>query len=142
MRTSKYRKPAGVPYPFPFYYPPSGDYAAYVNDTDHKTTVDDPKRKERYLFNCAQRAHANYDEHHPNFLGALLIAGLGYPKATTAMGIGWIVSRIAYAVGYTRADRKNGKGRAAGSGFWLAQAALIGLAGKVAVDFILGSLGA
>ncbi|KAI9723563.1 MAG: hypothetical protein M1828_004159 [Chrysothrix sp. TS-e1954] len=138
-RTSSFRKAAEVPYPFPYYYPPSGDYKAYLNNPDYKTDVDDPKRFERYLWNCAQRAHANFDEHHTNLLGSLLIAGLGYPRTAAALGVAWAGSRVAYAVGYTRKDRTGGKGRMAGAGFWLAEAVLVVMAGKVGFDFIIGT---
>lgn len=43
------------------------------------------------------------------------------------MGAGWIASRIAYAVGYTRADKEDGKGRLIGAPFWLFQLGLYGL---------------
>ena len=44
--------------------------------------------------------------------------------------------RIMYATGYTRADKENGKGRLAGSGFWLAQLGLVLMVGKLGVDLI------
>jgi glutathione S-transferase len=39
------------------------------------------------------------------------------------------VSRILYAVGYTRADKEAGKGRLIGLPFWLFQLGLYGLVG-------------
>jgi len=117
FRVGPYRKRAGVPYPQP--------YAA----SDFKT-------QEAYLFNCAQRAHANLLENYSSFLPALMIAGLKYPLASAGLGAGWIVSRIMYAVGYTSKNSTDGKGRLAGAGFWLCQFALYVMAGKVGWDML------
>lgn len=87
------------------------------------------QKKKMYLFNCAQRAHGNFLENHSMFIAALLVAGLRYPVTSSVMGVGWIVSRIAYAVGYTRADRDDGKGRLIGAPFWLFQLGLFGMVG-------------
>lgn len=70
-------------------------------------------------------------------LPSLLIAGLAYPKAAAATGAAWTVFRYIYAVGYTRADKTNGKGRLAGSGFWLAQFVLFGMVGKMGYDALM-----
>ncbi|KAL0933022.1 microsomal glutathione s-transferase [Colletotrichum truncatum] len=82
--TSKARKASGLLYPVP--------YAS--NEVAEKDT-------KAYLFNCAQRAHANFTENQPSFLGALLISGLRFPLASAALGAGWAVSRLIYAFGYT-----------------------------------------
>lgn len=62
VRVAVFRKAAKVQYP-----------NCYATDAEAK--VD----KAKYLFNCAQRAHANFLEHHPTFLASLLISGLSYP---------------------------------------------------------------
>ena len=60
-------------------------------------------------------------------MAAMLVAGLTYPIAVTVMGVGWMICRVLYAVGYTRADKENGSGRAIGTPFWLFQLGLFGL---------------
>ncbi|KAE9990713.1 hypothetical protein EG327_001060 [Venturia inaequalis] len=96
---------------------------------NYRNTLSNPNL---YLFNCAQRAHYNFLENYVTFLPALLIAGLKYPVASSVLGAAWCVFRAMYATGYTRADKKDGKGRLMGSAFWLAQFALYGMVGKVA----------
>ena len=54
-----YRRAAKVPYP-----------NAYASAAECKES------KEKYLFNCAQRSHANFLEHQPQMLVGLLIGGL------------------------------------------------------------------
>ena len=61
-RVGTFRRAAKVPYP-----------NCYATDAEAK--VD----KAKYLFNCAQRAHANFLEHQSTFLASLLISGLSYP---------------------------------------------------------------
>lgn len=58
---------------------------------------------------------------------ALLISGLRFPVAASVMGVGWIVSRIAYAIGYTSPNRTDGKARLYGAPFWLFQLGLYGM---------------
>ncbi|KAF6813406.1 MAPEG family protein [Colletotrichum plurivorum] len=84
LLTSKYRKASGLVYPAPY---ASNEQAE--------------KDRKAYLFNCAQRAHANFTENQPSFLGALLISGLRFPVASAAIGAGWALSRVLYAFGYT-----------------------------------------
>lgn len=67
-----------------------------------------------YLFNCAQRAHANYVENQPSTAIALLIAGLRYPRLSTLLGATWIIGRIIFAIGYTQKRKENGSGRMIG----------------------------
>lgn len=62
LRVGTFRKIAKVPYP-----------NCYATDAEAKAD------KAKYLFNCAQRAHANFIEHQPTFLVSLLIGGLSYP---------------------------------------------------------------
>jgi glutathione S-transferase len=115
----KFRQAAKVPYP-----------NAYASD--HSVALaeaDDPDRaKHLHLFNCAQRAHANYLEQQPSFLVALLIAGLRFPVVSAVLGAVWCVTRVLYARGYTRADKERGKGRLVGIWFWPVQLVLIGMA--------------
>ena len=59
MNTVKFRKQSKVGYP-----------NAYVTDAEAKES------KDKYLFNCAQRAHANYLEKQPQVLVGLLIGGV------------------------------------------------------------------
>lgn len=92
--------------------------------------------KAEYLFNCAQRAHGNFLEHYATFLVAVLIAGLKYPVAAAVSGFGWLVSRIAYAVGYTLPSKDRGQGRVWGVPFQLFELGLIGMAGKVGWDML------
>ncbi|KAL2136778.1 hypothetical protein VTI74DRAFT_1430 [Chaetomium olivicolor] len=93
--TSSHRKAANVKYP-----------------TTYVSTEQAEKDPKAYAFNCAQRAHANFTESLTPFLGALLVSGLKYPVYAAALGAVWSISRIVYALGYT----KNGpQGRTAGA---------------------------
>ena len=67
-----------------------------------------------------------------------MIAGLKYPVASGVMGGIWNVSRVIYAVGYTRADKENGSGRLIGGiPSTLVLVGLLFTSAKVAVDYIL-----
>ena len=66
-------------------------------------------------------------ESHTSVVVAMLIAGIPYPLTTSALGVGWLVSRVMYAVGYTRKDKTNGSGRMMGSAHYLFQLGLYGL---------------
>ncbi|KAK8202115.1 hypothetical protein M8818_005641 [Zalaria obscura] len=125
IRVGGFRKAAGVGYPCPY------------ADSAQMSAADADKKHSMYLFNCAQRAHGNYLENQASFLAALLIAGLRYPVASSILGVGWMLGRVAYAVGYTAKDKDNGKGRLIGSHFWLCQLALFGMAATVGVKMIL-----
>ncbi|CCF47515.1 MAPEG family protein [Colletotrichum higginsianum] len=99
LLTSKYRKASGLVYPAPY--------------ASNEQAAKDPKA---YQFNCAQRAHANFTENQPSFLGALLISGLRYPVASAVLGAGWALSRVFYAFGYTSGAGPKGRiGGSAGS---------------------------
>ncbi|KXL46483.1 hypothetical protein M433DRAFT_149390 [Acidomyces richmondensis BFW] len=124
-RVTMFRKTAGIKYPKAF--ADSGDLNA----------ADPEKKKAMYLFNCAQRAHGNFLENHPSTAIAMLVAGVKYPLWATGLGVGWIISRIIYAIGYTRADKTAGEGRLAGSAFWLCQLGLFGLMGWMGVQMLL-----
>lgn len=90
----------------------------------------DPEQREAmHLFNCAQRAHANYVENQPSLAIALLLAGLQYPEAATLLGIGWMLGRIIFALGYTWKSKGHGQARMIGFAIQLPlQLALWGLA--------------
>lgn len=92
LLTSKFRKASGLVYPVPY----ASNEAA-------------EKDRKAYMFNCAQRAHANFTENQPSFLGALLISGLRFPVASAAVGAGWALSRLIYAFGYTSAAGPAGR---------------------------------
>ncbi|KAK1659261.1 MAPEG family protein [Colletotrichum godetiae] len=94
LLTSKYRKASGLVYPAPY--------------ASNEQAEKDPKA---YQFNCAQRAHANFTENQPSFLGALLISGLRFPVASAVLGAGWTLSRILYAFGYTSGAGPKGRTR-------------------------------
>ena len=89
------------------------------------------KKHALYLWNCAQRAHGNFLENHTPVVVALLISGLLYPVTSALLGVGWSVSRVAYAVGYTQTQRSDGKGRLIGAPMWLFQLGLFGLTAVV-----------
>ncbi|KAI0169446.1 membrane-associated proteins in eicosanoid and glutathione metabolism [Hypoxylon sp. FL1284] len=97
--TVRARKASGIAYPI-----------------SYATQEQADKDPNAYLFNCAQRAHANYTEALTPFVGSLLISGLRYPIASAVLGGTWAVARIVYATGYARAGPK---GRQLGNGFGL-----------------------
>ena len=72
--------------------------------------------------------HADFArlENMPQTMITMMVAGLTYPLATAALGIGWLAFRIIYAYGYITADTP--KGRQAGGGFWLMQGGIWGIA--------------
>lgn len=93
-----------------------------------------------FAFNCAQRAHANFTEHHATAVASLLIAGLQFPLAAAACGFGWTLARAAYMVGYSRSSPETkGRGRYKGSAFWLFEAVLMGMAGYTGVKMVMGN---
>jgi glutathione S-transferase len=75
-------------------------------------------------FNCAQRAHANFIENVPQTMLFILVAGLKYPNAAAILGGAWTLLRVAFLYGYVYSGKPQGKGRYAGSVFWLCQGAL------------------
>ncbi|KAF1990988.1 membrane-associated proteins in eicosanoid and glutathione metabolism [Aulographum hederae CBS 113979] len=126
VRVSPYRKAAGIPFP-----------AALALPSDISAASPE-KKKAMYLFNCAQRAHYNFIENYNTALPALLIGGLKYPVAASLVGVGWVVCRTAYAVGYTRRDKEGGKGRSVGAPFWLFQVGLYWMAGSLGYSLLMG----
>lgn len=130
FRVGGFRKAAKITYPQPYAFS-----NATSSEIDAASTAEEKARAtNNYLFNCAQRSHGNFLENFPIFLPALLTAGLRWPVASSVLGALWGVSRIVYAVGYTRVDKKNGSGRLYGSLYALAQLALIGMVGKMGWD--------
>ncbi|MDI1488920.1 MAG: hypothetical protein OHK93_008197 [Ramalina farinacea] len=122
IRTAQFRKQAQVPYP--------NSYATAAEMKDNK---------DKYLFNCAQRAHANFSEHWPAFLVGLVGGGLQYPLLSAGMGGVWLAARIMYNIGYTRADKEKGSGRnPAGSIAYLPELGLHILTGMTAYSMIMG----
>jgi glutathione S-transferase len=110
--TARYRKAAGVPFPNP-----------YASHTEAAASID------KFRFNCAQKAHANFTENHASFVFVLLIAGLGYPLWSAILGVSWCIARVLYALGYTRKENaENGKGRHWGSWWALPHLLLMGTA--------------
>ena len=120
-----YRKSAGIKYP------------KILAESADMNAASPEQKKKMYLFNCAQRAHGNYLENQPSVTIAMLITGLRYPLATTALSVAWMVSRVVYAVGYTRADKEDGKGRLMGSPMWLFQFGLFGLTAWSGLQMLL-----
>lgn len=82
-------------------------------------------RCSRILRRCA----GNYLENQPSVVAALLISGLQYPVVTSVMGVGWVLSRIAFAIGYTNPTAKDGKGRLIGLPQWIFQISLFVMTG-------------
>ncbi|WAO95025.1 Hypothetical protein NCS54_01263200 [Fusarium falciforme] len=117
--TSKARKASGLKYPIPY----ASNELAEKNDLAYK-------------FNCAQRSHANFTENQISFLGALLISGLRFPVAAAAIGGGWALSRVIYAVGYSAGGPQ---GRMRGSiGSFLCDTILKFMAAYTSISYILG----
>lgn len=126
----RYRRGAKVPYP-----------TAYAVDAwtiqPSDTKYDAETAKARYLFNCAQRAHGQFEEHYPIALSSLLIAGLQYPVTSAVLGVGWSVCRVLFARGYVNEAKERGNGRYQGIGYLLCEFGLVGLVGKMAFDLIV-----
>ncbi|KAK4502398.1 hypothetical protein PRZ48_005823 [Zasmidium cellare] len=86
---------------------------AYADSNDF-AAADPETKKTLYLFNCAQRAHGNYVENQPSTAIALLLAGLRYPRLSALLGVGWMIGRVVFTLGYCRRDKENGSGRMLG----------------------------
>ncbi|KAL9082083.1 MAG: hypothetical protein Q9159_006732 [Coniocarpon cinnabarinum] len=110
VRVSQYRRRAQIPYPL--HYAPTTGASATSPDT---ATEKAAKEKDAYLFNCAQRAHGNYNENHPTMVAALLLAGLRYPLTASAFGAAWSFFRVIYMYGYTMETKTKGEGRLYGA---------------------------
>lgn len=110
----------------------------FAEQTQITAAAADPARqKAMYLYNCAQRAHGNFVEHHPSVVLAMLIAGLKFPVTAAGLGAAWSVTRMLYAVGYTDEKKDGGSGRYLGIGFIPVQSVLFLMAVWVGGQFAL-----
>jgi glutathione S-transferase len=123
QNTGKYRKAAQIPYP--------NAYASAEACRGNEAA---------FQFNCAQRSHANFTEHHLTAVGSLLIAGLQFPIIAAGCGLGWTLSRMAYMWGYSNSKLGTaGKGRYNGVSFWMFELGLLGMAVATGVKMIMGN---
>lgn len=51
-----------------------------------------------------QRSHQNTLEYLPNVLALQALMGLQFPVAAAGLGVGWVVARILYSLGYSTGD--------------------------------------
>jgi glutathione S-transferase len=116
-RVNGYRRAAKIPYPQPYATP------------EQISTASPEMKQKMYLFNCAQRSHANWDENFPSTLVCMLLAGLYSPRWAAGCGAFWLANRLIYAVGYTLPNKTEGKGRLYGELMWPSQLALIVMTG-------------
>jgi glutathione S-transferase len=77
-------------------------------------------------FNQVQRGHQNFVEHWNDYLVLQVLSGIAYPKESAILGGIWIVSRVAYAMGYAHSPEK----RAAGAFGYIGLLGMIGLSVK------------
>lgn len=68
----------------------------------------------------------------------MLLSGLKYPMTSSVLGVAWCVNRVIYAVGYTRADQQDGKGRLKGIGYAFCQLGLFLLTGWTGFSVLNG----
>lgn len=117
-------------------------YPTYMADSTMIANASTQAEKDNlYLYNCAQRASANYNENQPSALAMMMLAGLRMPKATAVVGALWVVNRILYVQGYVRPaekGNKDGNGRLIGTGWALAHFALLGMASYTGVAMVMG----
>lgn len=124
FNVGKYRKAAKQPYPI-----------CYASNEEAKTN------EAAYLFNCAQRAHANFQENQPSALVSLLIAGIQYPKSAAVLGFAWTIGRYLYMIGYTNPAKKAGSGRYLGAPlYYPAMVGLLGLSIWTGVTMVMKTL--
>lgn len=115
-----------MPYPY-----------AYASKEQVDAAESDAVRDRLTRFNSAQRAHSNFLENHTNNLMLILVAGLRYPIAASALGVFWSVNRVLFARGYMDTSKKEGKGRYKGIGHFFGWLGLLGLTVKTGVDLIM-----
>lgn len=120
------RKAAGVPYPY-----------HYASKEQVESADSDSLRDRLHRFNCAQRAHGNFQENHPSVLSMIMVAGLRYPLAAAGLGAWWSLNRVLFALGYMDPSKKDGAGRYRGIGQYIGFLGLIGLTIKSGIDLIL-----
>ncbi|CZT25694.1 related to MICROSOMAL GLUTATHIONE S-TRANSFERASE 3 [Ramularia collo-cygni] len=127
FRVAAFRKPAKIIYP-----------KAWADNTDLANATSGEQKKAMYLFNCAQRAHINFNENHPSVMATMLLSGIVYPQTSAALGAIWSFGRIMYAFGYTSPTAENGKGRVVGFGVaFFPMIGLFGLAAWTAAKMVL-----
>ncbi|KAJ6261462.1 hypothetical protein Dda_4132 [Drechslerella dactyloides] len=123
IKVGSARRAAKVPYP--------NAYAPHAEA---------PTGSEKYVFNCAQRAHANFIEHLPQFYVSLFVSGLGFPKLAAGLGSLYLFGRVLYAIGYANPQKQNGTGRFLGAPFFYpGLLGLWGSAGYVCYKMITGA---
>lgn len=120
------RKAAGVPYPY-----------HYASKEQVDAADSDSLRGRLHRFNCAQRAHGNFQENHTSVLSMIMVAGLRYPLAAAGLGAWWSLNRVLFALGYMDASKKDGAGRYRGIGQYIGWLGLMGLTIKSGFDLIL-----
>jgi len=112
----RFRKASGVPYP-----------NAYASAEDAS------KDKEKFRFNCAQRAHSNYLENLAVVLPAFLASAIHYPTVSSSLLGFWLACRVVYTHGYVGSPHNSsGKGRYKGGLFHFGQFGLMITAGMSA----------
>ena len=95
----------------------------------YATAAEAATSPEKFRFNCAQKAHANFTENHASFVFLLLIAGLKFPTSSAGLGLLWCMARVLYVLGYTRKyDAEDGKGRHWGTWWAVPHVLLMGMA--------------
>lgn len=99
LRINPARKAAGIPYP-----------QLYAENTQLK---DNPAA---LRYNCVQRCHQNTLESIPLILISTLITGLKYPYIAATMSFFWVLTRVAFTIGYSSGvPNKRAAGAASGS---------------------------
>ncbi|KAI9259577.1 hypothetical protein BDA99DRAFT_538537 [Phascolomyces articulosus] len=115
-QTGKYRRAAGVPYPYPY--------------ADQADSEKDPKKN---LFNCAQRVHQNTLEIFPVYSTFLLIGGIGYPVYASAAGAVFLIGRFFFSSGYLTGNPSK---RMRGVFSYIALLALLGMSGSTLYNLL------
>jgi uncharacterized membrane protein YecN with MAPEG domain len=69
-------------------------------DTGSGRYTDEVSFEDWMTLNKAQRIHGNYLEALPFIIIAILVTGLSHPCIAGYLGIGFVVGRIAYGIGY------------------------------------------
>lgn len=87
----------------------------------YATALQAKENPNAYRFNCMQRAHGQFLENMPQTIGCMLVAGLEFPRLTVALGLGWVIMRLAYFTGYVYSSKVAGNGRLYGMPFWFMQ---------------------
>ena len=105
----------------------------------YATAEDATKDPAKFAFNCSQRAHSNFLEQLPVFFVSMLVGGLKYPVAMSAMGSVWLVGRVLYAWGYrTSKHNSTGQGRYKGIISTIVQAPMAAMTLYAGYQFAMG----